>query len=472
MNFKIAATAALSSAFLFLSACSDDSSSSSASFIDLPANQRELVINYNLLQALYIYPQIGKDEISEDIDTYFGKGTEKDTKNKRGETVCTEDYYDVCYMYNQMKDPFTRYYDPSIAPKAFQRLTESVEMVSIKGATLIPTDNTGEIGKVVSLTEDAKKGGMQIGDIIKISTLDSVYDSSKDGETYTITVSRDKKDVEVKVTLTNEKQPTVKLFYEVAESGDTIPVIRITEFDMKTIGEGGTREEFAEALEKTKGAKATIIDLRNNGGGDTEHCNATSAEFLSEGDTITIDIEQNIYLGIVKATNDTTYFAQLDTITTTAEKDGSAKDRYVVLMANGGSASCAELMISAIATNKKTPIVGELTYGKQIGQIFITSLNGNEFIPDMTPDGLAVITELYAIDKNGDTYQDVGIVPDYEIEDFDEQMKKAVELAAEGTAVRTAGYGTEKLGHFLKAREEIKDYTSIKDMKMRYKILK
>ena len=471
MNLKNTATAALSSAFLFLSACSDDSSSSSASF-DIPANQRELIINHNLLQALYIYAQIGKDEISEDINTYLGKGTEKDIQNKRGETVCSEEYYDVCYMYNQMKDPFTRYYDPSIAPKAFKRLTESVEMVSIKGATLIPTDNTGEIGKVVSLTEDAMKGGLQIGDIIYPSALDSVYDSSKDGETYTITVSRDKEEVEVKVTLTNEKQPTVKLFYEVAESGDTIPVIRITEFDMNTVGEGGTREEFAEALEKTKGAKATIIDLRNNGGGDTEHCNATSAEFLSKGDTITIDMEQNIYLGINNTTMDTVYFAQLDTTTTVAEKDGSAKDRYVVLMANGGSASCAELMISALAVNKKTPIVGELTYGKQIGQIFITSLNGNEFIPDMTPDGLAVITELYAIDKNGDTYQDVGIVPDYEIEDFDEQMKKAVELAAEGTAVRTAGYGTEKLGHFLKAREEIKDYTSIKDMKIRYKILK
>ena len=321
-----------------------------------------------------------------------------------------------------MKDPFTRYYDPSIASKAFKILTESVEMVSIKGATIIPTDKTGETGKVVSLTEDAMKGGLQIGDIVNPSTLDSVYDSSKDGETYTITVSRNKEDVEVKVTLTNEKQPTVKLFYEVAESGDTIPVIRITEFDMNTVGEGGTREEFVEALEKTKGAKATIIDLRNNGGGDTEHCNATSAEFLSKGDTITIDMEQNIYLGISKGSNDTSYFAQLDTTTIVAEKDGSAKDRYVVLLANGGSASCAELMISAIASHKKTPIVGELTYGKQIGQIFITSLNGNEFIPDMTPDGLAVITELYAIDKNGDTYQDVGIVPDYEIKDFDENL--------------------------------------------------
>ena len=183
-------------------------------------------------------------------------------------------------------------------------------------------------------------------------------------------------------------------------------------------------------------------------------------------------MEQNIYLGISKGSNDTSYFAQLDTTTIVAEKDGSAKDRYVVLLANGGSASCAELMISAIATNKKTPIVGELTYGKQIGQMFITSLNGSKFLPNMTPDGLAVITELYAVDKNGDSYQDVGIVPDYEIEDFDEQMKKAVELAVEGTAVRTAGYGTEKLGHFLKARESINDYASIKDMKMRYKILK
>jgi hypothetical protein len=53
-------------------------------------------------------------------------------------------------------------------------------------------------------------------------------------------------------------------------------------------------------------------------------------------------------------------------------------------------------------------------------------------------------------------------------------MAKAVELAKGTTELRTAGYGTERLYHFSKARESInsnKKIPDIRDLKTRYKIM-
>jgi hypothetical protein len=55
-------------------------------------------------------------------------------------------------------------------------------------------------------------------------------------------------------------------------------------------------------------------------------------------------------------------------------------------------------------------------------------------------------------------------------------MKKAVELAKEASFVRTAGYGTKKLGHFTKEREKdessYKKIPTFRELKTRYKVMK
>ena len=104
-----------------------------------------------------------------------------------------------------------------------------------------------------------------------------------------------------------------------------------------------------------------------------------------------------------------------------------------------------------------------MTYGKGIGQIVIDSTYRY---------GLALITALQSFDKNWESYHDLGIVPDFEIDDPDEQLAKAVELAKEGTYIRTAGYGTRKLNHFSKARlqEPSNKIPTAKDLKLRYEI--
>ena len=471
-----------------LSACSNASSADDGSETAIASSSscesdcadsvlQELVVNYNLLDLMYIYGH-QRGEIASSVDAYVGKGTAKDGKNNSGEDGCTEAYYDVCFMYNQMKDPFTRYFDPTIAKEILEDLTEPEEEMTILGADYALDNEELMISVVTEAKADAKEDELHVGDTFSMLILAFAFsEATEDTIDISMNVKRgkgkDTTNVKIHARATKAKQPTVKFHYEKTGAGDSIPVIRIREFDKKTTDVGGTYEEFVEALKKTAGSKSVILDLRDNGGGDTEHCNASAAEFLSKGDTITIDIESDV--DSVLQDGSTKYIQKMDTSTVVTDKDGMAKDRYVVMLANGYSASCAELMLSAIASNKKSPIVGQLTYGKQIGQAVIAAgaINlAEDSIPDFfkIPNGLAVITSMYSYDKDWKSFQDVGIVPDYDILDRQEQMKKAVELAATRTEKRTAGYGTEPLGHFEKTAAVGNNKMPIKNLKMRYKI--
>jgi C-terminal processing protease CtpA/Prc len=467
-----------------LSACTENSSSSSDGGSDVDPLE-ELSINYTLLDLAYIYGH-ERNEIAESVDAYVGRGSAWDAKNAFGEPSCTEDFYDVCYMYNRMKDPYTRYYDPTLAQEILKELQESGEGIAIAGIESVPFDEVDvELQEVTAVDNKAQMLGIQVGDLYSMDDLMYAYESQDrhniidlsvarpfPGADPTLPVSVRYQVVNVKVAIKKVGTlPTVYLQYETNDLGDSIPVIKITEFDSKTIGNGGTYEEFAEALKKTEGAKSTIIDLRDNGGGDTEHCTAAAAEFLSAGDTLAIDIAADADSVLVEGK--TKYIQKLDTEFVVSKADGSARDRYVVFLANEGSASCAELMLSAVVTNRGFPFVGQLTYGKQIAQGVITKAAGND--DDLgiiqAPSGLAVITAMYSYDKDWNTYHDLGIVPDFMIGSRKDQMAKAVELATAATYTRSAGYGRERLGHFAKTASGSKSGSSLKSMKMRYKII-
>ena len=403
-----------------------------------------------------------RNEISSDYRIYLGKG-DASVNDVKG--YCTPSYYDICYMYNQMADPFTQYFDPNVAELVLKNVMETEEILGI-GAEVKQVFDTEENYLVITEVypnSPSAKAGLHEGDIIvtiggiPITTVDN-YDrmcTGQKGSTLQIVVNRDGQNITTAVTLDVFHVPSVKVHYE-----GSIPVIEILEFSGTTSNEKGTYGEFLEALQKTAGAKSTIIDLRRNPGGDTDHCNNVSGELLSQGDTIITDVVTDI--DSVQGEDGWKYIQVFDTITYTANHDGIGRDRYYVLMESDSSASCAEIVLSAISVNKKSPIVGVTSYGKGIGQGVISKESGIE--------GLALITMLQGVDKNGNSYHDLGIVPDYPIIDPDEQMAKAVELATEMTAIRTAGYGTEKLYHFSKrkASESKQKIPSLRDLKMRY----
>ena len=429
--------------------------------------EAELYINYAWLDLAYIYGHT-RNEIADNYKVYLGKGT-ADVNKVKG--YCTADYYDVCYMFNQMADPFTQYFDPNVAEQVYKSVMETQEVVGIGAEVQSVSDGISSHLTVTKVYPDSpgEKAGLKEGDIIvsidglSISTAENFERmcSGEKGSIIQITVLRNGEAVVVNVTLDEYHAPSVIVHYE-----DSIPVIEILEFSETTIHPKGTYGEFLEALEKTAGATSTIIDLRQNPGGNVDHCNNVSMEFLSAGDTVIMD--QMVEIDTATVNGKLKLVQRIDTVVTTATKDGIGRNRYYVLMSSDSSASCAEVVLSAVSVNKKTPIVGVTSYGKGIGQGVFT---GKEY----GIRGLALITAMQGFDKNGDSYHDVGIVPDYEITDPDEQMAKAVELAKSATELRTAGYGTERLYHFSKAREltnSNKKVPDIRDLKTRYKIIK
>ena len=459
----------ISLAALIFSACTQTTSSDDSN--SQPSNEffprmdevtdkyeAELYYNYVLLDYFYLYGHL-RNELANDYKVYLRKESDNDNLTKG---YCTSDYYDVCYMYGQLRDPFTQYFDPEVAPQVLASIFETQTIRGIGAEVEEITDSTSHYLRFSDIYpgSPAEKPGLQIGDIVvQIDGLSISTTSNFDamctgniGDVIKIVVDRNDEMVVAAVIVDEYNEPSVKLTYQ-----DSIPVIQIKEFVVTSISDSGSYGEFLTALKKTEGAKSTIIDLRGNPGGETRQCNGITAELLSKGDTITIDIEA--HLDSVFEGRNIRYIQKMDTITYTVTADGLGKNRYYVFMADTASASCAELMLSALTTNRSSPVVGQLTYGKQIGQIFDSTLYG----------GLALITALQGFDKNWESFHDLGIVPDYEIDDPEEQMAKAIELAKNASEKRTAGYGTKRLNHFSKTGTQVQEgkIPTLKDLKPR-----
>ena len=273
--------------------CSDDEGSSF--IIPLPSSADSLLVpaeleyNYELLDMLYYYAHLN-NEISDDVRDYYNAPY----KGNYGYSACTVDYTDVCYMYSEMKDPFTRYYDPYYTPQIMQQLQSSDIQVGLGiEYTFLEKENAIVIMDVFEKSP-AKEAGLAANDTIvtirgttpsNIDAAQALMDG-REGDVVTLEIKRGNEVLTMKVTLSSFITPTVRVFYQ-----DSIPVIRITEFTSETVSDSGTYGEFLNALKKTDGAKSTIIDLRGNPGGDIDQCQAIAAELLAEGDTLIIDVE-------------------------------------------------------------------------------------------------------------------------------------------------------------------------------------
>lgn len=332
---------------------------------------------------------------------------------------------DIIFMYYDMTDPMTTYYPHEM----FNTVNESISQ-----STTEPKSFGMELSSILSVQTVYRKGpaasaGISRGDTIlslngiSLQGNDSLYNallSSQSEDTFLFTVKRQNDTLEISMTRENVLAPTVYL-----DSADGVPWIRITKFTETTNGfsKEGSAKEFEDALNKTTGAKSIILDLRGNTGGTVDLCERMSAELLSQGDTVIIEKKWGMQKN-QRATEESIF---------TASRDGIGKGRYYVLMLDNQSASCTEIFAAAITANLKTPIVGTTSFGKGIGQIYVT-----------TPDtAFGAVTNTLFYDKDGKTYHTYGFEPDFSIPDADSALTKAVELAKEGTFKRTAGYSTQ-----------------------------
>ena len=428
-NVSVIATIAITS--FGITACSSDTTTAPYNGLNSCMGTPEFQQNY--MHLFYLY--IDKDKYLRNPESYLGK---VDTEALLDKGI-PWDYHDIYYMYAQMNDPYTYYVDPSRSFALLSSWTSSEQKLDA-GFELDSAYIPGKyVVKKVIETSPADRAGIKAGDEIveiegvapKSNIVYSRLSEALENDVITYTIKRDSTNLTIPVKIAPYHTPTVELSFK-----DSIPVIKIMEFTQETSNDSGTYGEFVRYLRATENYKTTIIDLRDNGGGDISQCVAMAQTMLSKGDTA---------IGILSMVADTVHKKQTSQITYYInDRDGLFKDRYFVFLANENTASCSEIMIAGVVSNKKYPIVGSTTYGKGIGQrSFLTQSYS-----------LVSITNMKTIDKQGNTYHKYGIVPDFAILDDAVALNKAVALAKDQNYVRVAGYGTTNTGHFAKAALE------------------
>lgn len=299
-------------------------------------------------------------------------------------------------------DPYSQF----LPPKAYQHLEEEVDGV-FGGIGVQVEELKGKITVVAPIAgTPGERAGMLRGDVlVKIDgedmrglKLDEFIGKlrGKPGTMVRVTLSRGEPPREIELKL---KREIIKV--QSVRDAELLPggigYLRVTVFAEKT------GDEFKAALKKLReqGAKALIIDLRNNPGGLLTAAAEVVEPFFPRGELI-------VY----------TEGRQKDD-RTELRSDGATEPLRMPLVAlvNGGSASAAEIVAGALKDTKRAVLVGEKTFGKGSVQT-IFPLKG---------DAALRLTTARYFTPSGATIHEKGIRPDI-TEVLTPEEEKAVSL--------------------------------------------
>lgn len=353
------------------------------------------------------------------------------------------EYQTILDQFLDIGDQFSWYYDPTQAALLIEDFTTSNQQ-GIFGFSYQLFDDTVVVNYVLP-GSGAEAAGLKSGDVIfKISgqpltNFDNPLEAIANeltvdvGTAVTLEVLRDGAFIILSMTKSIIDIPTAW----VDSLTPLTSIIHITAFEAQTLEEttdsiSGTWKEFRAALEATSDEDVTVIDLRGNPGGFVNICTGMIDELLNDG---TFFITRNISEGVIAD----------DTIRAT--RGGLATNREFILLANEGSASCAELFIQGVKTNKEAPLIGKTTYGKGIAQGFYQTFY----------QGLVRATSTQYFYEGGDSYHTIGHIPDYDIDSPIQQISKAIELANEINGVG-AGSSLDSEEHALRIQQTIDNH--------------
>lgn len=334
------------------------------------------------------------------IDTYFYK-----------EDVDKDAMVDGIFkgMVESLGDPYSEYYSKEELESLYQ---DSFGVYYGVGA-YVSLDTTTGLAKVSGIIADspAEEADLRAEDIIyKVDDVDVTGMSLQEtvslikgdeNTTVKLTLIRDGKEIEKKVTRRKVESPTVN--FKMLDDG--MAYIQITEFDTVTV------DQFTEAMAMARGndMKGLILDLRSNPGGNLSSVVSIAKQMLPKGLIV--------------------YTEDRDGNREEYSCDGSKElDVPMVVLVNGNSASASEILAGAIKDYGIGTLVGTTTFGKGIVQR-----------PIELSDGSAVkltISSYYT--PNGINIHGIGIEPDvecefdseryYSDEAYDNQLEKAKEV--------------------------------------------
>ncbi|MEL7034921.1 MAG: carboxyl-terminal processing protease CtpA [Cyanobacteria bacterium J06592_8] len=334
-------------------------------------------------------------------------------------------YYAIEKMLALLDDPFTRLLQP-VQYRSLQ-VSTSGELTGV-GLQIALDPETGQL-TVVSPIEGspAAEAGIQPRDrILKIDdfsttelTLDEAATKMRGaiGSTVILTVQRFKTEEIEAFELTRDRIALNPVYAELrSESSVPLGYIRLSQFSANATEEVGNA---ILSLEQ-QGAKAYVLDLRNNPGGLLQAGVEIARLWIDDG-TIVYTVNRQGVLGSFDAV-------------------GSAlSEAPLVVLVNQGTASASEILAGALQDNLRAQLVGEQTFGKGLIQSLFDLSDGS---------GLAVTVAKYETPDHHDINK-LGIQPDLVVPtptltrsqiatEADPQYQAAVELLVSEMAVANA----------------------------------
>src|SRR6187401_976132 len=185
--------------------------------------------------------------------------------------------------------------------------------------------------------------------------------------------------------------------------GDDVGYIRLTQFNEQTT-EGLKRaiNEMAVQGDKLKGF---VIDMRNNPGGLLEEAISVSDAFLDKGEIVSTR-GRNVE----------------ETQRRNAKPGDLAKNKPIIVLINGGSASASEIVAGALQDHKRATVIGTRSFGKGSVQTIIPLGSGN---------GALRLTTARYFTPSGRSIQAKGISPDIVVQqDVPEELKAGADDVA------------------------------------------
>jgi len=295
-------------------------------------------------------------------------------------------YAAISGMLNSVHDKYTVF----LTPKEYAALNEGLDGGSFAGTGIVITaDDATKLIDVSNVVPGgpADKSGVQENDVIaaidgtptKGMTLQQASSRLRGtaGTVVHLSILRDGKPLDGPIAITRAQIHELSVYQKMLPG-------KIGYVDLTVFGRD-TGSELTAALDRLQqqGARAIVLDLRDNGGGYLESAISVSSKFIANGPIVSVESRQS---------NVTTYEAENTAI----------PPMPLVVLVNDHTASASEITSGAIQDSGVGTILGTRTFGKGVVQEIFA-----------LPDGSAIkITDARYLTPHNRDINHLGITPD------------------------------------------------------------
>lgn len=341
-------------------------------------------------------------------------------QHKAGPSLNSHDlsYAAIDGMMKSVNDRYTVF----LSPKEYADLNSGLDGGNFGGTGIvIQADDTSKYITVSNVVPDgpADKAGIEQDDLIvtidgastKGWSIDraSSHLRGKEGTKVTLGIERSGKTL-APITITRAQIHQLSVFDKMLPGN--IGYVALTVFGKDTA------DELNIALERLqkRGARAYIMDLRDNGGGYLEAAVGVSSKFISSGPIVSVE-------------------SRASSITTLEANDTAITPVPLVVLVNGHTASASEITSGAIQDSGVGTIMGTKTFGKGVVQTIFPLGDGS---------AVKITTARYLTPHNRDINH-LGITPDIVVDE--NQKPRFGDPTKDAQLARAVQYIDDRIAH-------------------------